>query len=71
MISMKDHSHYVKNTILLQIKKLKNKRKWKRSHTKEELMPDPTEMAQKKVEEIEEQYAVEKEVRFNIVHEQT
>ena len=50
---------------LLQIKKLKSKRKWRFSHKiddKEELMPDPTEMAQKKMEDIEKQYAIEKEV---------
>ena len=47
---------------LLQIKKLKGKRKWKRSHNTEELMPGPIEMAQRKMEEREQQYALEKEV---------
>ena len=56
----------IRTATLLQIKKLKNKRKWRLSHKiddKEEPMPDPTEIAQKKMEEIEKQYAIEKEVR--------
>ena len=51
----------IRTATLLQIKKLKSKRKWSLSYKiddKEEPMPDPTEMAQKKMEEIEKQFAI-------------
>jgi hypothetical protein len=58
----------------LQIKKLKSKRKWRRSHNTEDVMPDPVmpdptemHMAQRRMEEIEQQYALEKEVCIHII----
>ena len=49
--------------LLSQIMKLKTKRKWRRSdRVKEEPIPDPTEMAHKRMEEMEKQYMADKEV---------